>query len=56
MTQLDFSHSKMKMLEESESSAKQQLNGLQEGIKERDRNLNRMREQVKHYHAFAGES
>ena len=32
---------------------KSQLNGLQEGIKERDRNLTRMREQVKHYLAFA---
>ena len=53
MTSLDASRSKLKKLEESDTSMKSQLNGLQEGIKERDRNLTRMREQVKHYLAFA---
>ena len=53
MTNLDASRSKLKKLEESDTSMKSQLNGLQEGIKERDRNLTRMREQVKHYLAFA---
>jgi len=53
ITNLDASRSKLKKLEESDASMKSQLNGLQEGIKERDRNLTRMREQVKHYLAFA---
>ena len=53
MTKLDESATMMKSLAESESSLKSQVNTMQEGIKERDRNIQRMKDQMKHYVAFA---
>ena len=56
MTELDEVKSKAKKTEDSEEDLKQQMQGLHEAIKERDRNLARMKEQVKYYVAFAEHS
>ena len=43
-------------LEEDEASLKIQVQGLQEAVKEKDRSVNRMRDQMKYYIAFAENS
>ena len=56
LTELEDAKSSLKKLEESEDSQKSILNGLQESIKERDRNINRLKDQIKYYVAFAENS
>ena len=56
MTELDDVKSKSKKIEDSEEDLKHQMQGLHEAIKERDRNLAKMKEQVKYYVAFAEHS
>jgi chaperonin cofactor prefoldin len=56
LTEYDNATAKIRNLEESESTLKTQVDSLQEGVKERDRNMNKMREQMKYYIAFAENS
>ena len=53
MTELDDTKASLKKIEASESSHQNIVNGLQESIKERDRNINRLKDQIKYYVAFA---
>ena len=56
MNELDAAQSKVKKSEDLEHDLKQQLQGMQESVKERDRNLAAMRDQIKYYVAFAEHS
>ena len=56
MNELDAAQSKAKKSEDLEHDLKQQLQGMQESVKERDRNLAAMRDQIKYYVAFAEHS
>ena len=56
MTELDESIVKLRKLEESETSTQSLVTGLQNSIKERDRSIKGLKEQVKYYAAFAEQS
>ena len=56
MNELDAAQSKAKKSADLEHDLKQQLQGMNEAVKERDRNLAAMKEQIKYYVAFAEHS
>ena len=56
LTELDNAKTKMNQLQQSETSTKSLLNGLQESVKERDRTIHQLKEQIKYYVAFAEHS
>ena len=56
LTELDIAKTKMKQFQQSETSTKSLLNGLQESVKERDRTIQQLKEQMKYYVAFAEQS
>lgn len=54
--ELDNLRAKHAITEEAEATLKMEVKGLTEGVNERERNLNRMRDQMKYYIAFAENS
>lgn len=56
ITDLDATLSKVKKFEVAEDTSQKQIKALQEAIKERDRNLSAVRDQIKYYTAFAEHS
>ena len=56
MTELDTAKSKLSQFQQSDSSTKSLLNGLQESVKERDRVIQQLKDQIKYYVAFAEHS
>ncbi len=56
MNEYDAVKAKFAKIEESEASRTIQIQGLEAAVKEKDRNLNRMRDQMKYYVAFAENS
>jgi len=56
MTELDTAKSKLSQFQQSDTSTKSLLNGLQESVKERDRIIQQLKDQIKYYVAFAEHS
>ena len=56
MTELDTAKSKLSQFQQSDTSTKSLLNGLQESVKERDRVIQQLKDQIKYYVAFAEHS
>ena len=56
LTELDSAKTKINQFQQSDTSTKSLLNGLQESVKERDRTIQQLKEQIKYYVAFAEHS